>query len=106
MRSIALDVHRDFCEVAIKDQSGCGWPGGVKTKPEDLEFFARSLAPDDQVALEASEPGALSEGRRRLVTRDRLPRIWSLRCARLAGCRSARMRCAQSSRRHLVRDGH
>src|SRR5437016_11968319 len=22
MRSIALDVHRDFCEVAIKDESG------------------------------------------------------------------------------------
>ena len=27
MRFIALDVHRDFCEVAIKDESGLrgGW---------------------------------------------------------------------------------
>jgi transposase len=56
MRSIALDVHRDFCEVAIKDQSGLRLAGRVKTKPEDLELFAQSLAPDDQVALEASEP--------------------------------------------------
>ena len=56
MRSIALDVHRDFCEVAIKDQSGLRLTGRVKTKPEELELFAKSLAPDDQVALEASEP--------------------------------------------------
>ena len=58
MRSIALDVHRDFCEVAIKDDSGLRLAGRVKTTPEDLELFAQSLAPDDQVALEASEPAA------------------------------------------------
>jgi len=56
MRSIALDVHRDFCEVAIKDTAGLRLTGRVKTKPEELELFAQSLAPDDQVALEASEP--------------------------------------------------
>ena len=56
MRSIALDVHRDFCEVAIKDQSGLRLARRVKTKPEELELFAQSLAPDDQVALEASGP--------------------------------------------------
>jgi transposase len=56
MRSIALDVHRDFCEVAIKDESGLRLSGRVRTKPEELELFAQSLAPDDQVALEASEP--------------------------------------------------
>ena len=56
MRSIALDVHRDFCEVAIKDESGLRLSGRVWTKPEELELFAQSLAPDDQVALEASEP--------------------------------------------------
>ena len=61
MRSIALDVHRDFCEVAIKDESGLRLAGRVKTKPEELELFAQSLAPDDQVALEASEPaGAIA----------------------------------------------
>ena len=56
MRSNALDVHRDFCEVAIKDESGLRLAGRVKTKPEELELFAQSLAPEDQVALEASEP--------------------------------------------------
>jgi hypothetical protein len=56
MRSIALDVHRDFCEVAIKDQSGLRLAGRVKTEPEELELSAQSLAPDDHVALEASEP--------------------------------------------------
>src|SRR5437899_754908 len=56
MRSIALDVHRDFCEVAIKDESGLRLAGRVKTSLRDLELFAQSLAPDDQVALEATGP--------------------------------------------------
>src|SRR5947209_4435862 len=54
MRSVALDVHRDFCEVAIKDGSGLRLAGRVKSSLEELELFARSLAPDDQVALEAT----------------------------------------------------
>jgi transposase len=56
MRSIALDVHRDFCEVAIKDESGLRLAGRVKTSLEELELFAGSLVPDDQVALEATGP--------------------------------------------------
>jgi transposase len=56
MRFIALDVHRDFCEVAIKDDSGLRLVGRVKTSPDELELFAKSLAPDDQVALEATGP--------------------------------------------------
>ena len=30
MRFIALDVHRDFCEVAIKDGAGLRLAGRVK----------------------------------------------------------------------------
>ena len=56
MRFIALDVHRDFCEVAIKDESGLRLAGKVRTAVAELQLFAESLAPDDQVALEASEP--------------------------------------------------
>jgi transposase len=56
MRSIALDVHRDFCEVAIKEGEEVRSAGRIKTTRADLELFARSLAPDDQVALEASGP--------------------------------------------------
>jgi transposase len=56
MRSIALDVHRDFCEVAIKEGGEVRSAGRIKTSAEELELFAQSLAPTDQVALEASGP--------------------------------------------------
>jgi transposase len=56
MRSIALDVHRDFCEVAIKDGGEVRSAGRIKTSPAELELFAQSLASTDQVALEASGP--------------------------------------------------
>lgn len=56
MRFIALDVHRDFCEVAIKDGAGLRLAGRVKSSPAELELFAGSLSPDDEVALEATGP--------------------------------------------------
>jgi transposase len=57
MRSIALDVHRDFCEVTIKEGGGeVRSAGRVRTSLEELEPFARSLGPDDLVALEATGP--------------------------------------------------
>lgn len=56
MRSIALDVHRDFCEVAIKEAGEVRLSGRVKTSHEELELFAQSLGPDDRVVLEASGP--------------------------------------------------
>jgi transposase len=48
MRSIALDVHRDFCEVAIAEAGEVRLAGRVKTEPEALELFARSLAATDR----------------------------------------------------------
>src|ERR671931_733487 len=54
MRCIALDVHRDFCEVAIAEAGEVRLVGRVKTEPEALELFARSLAATDWVALEAT----------------------------------------------------
>jgi transposase len=56
MRSIALDIHRDFCEVAIKDGGEVRSAGRLKTSAQELELFAQSLASTDQVALEASGP--------------------------------------------------
>jgi len=56
MRSIALDVHRDFCEVAIKEDGELRSGGRIRTSVEELELFAQSLAEDDQVALEATGP--------------------------------------------------
>jgi transposase len=54
VRSIGLDVHRDFCEVAILDACGGRARGRIATTPADLELFARSLGPDDRVALEVT----------------------------------------------------
>lgn len=54
MRSIGLDIHRDFCEVAIAEAGKTRSPGRVEMTPEALELFAQSLGKDDQVALEVS----------------------------------------------------
>jgi transposase len=53
-RSIGLDVHRDFCQVAIADGGRARSAGRVATTPEELELFARSLAPTDRVVMEAT----------------------------------------------------
>jgi transposase len=54
MRFIGLDVHRDFCEVAIAEGGGVRLAGRVRTEPAALALFAQSLAVDDAVALEAT----------------------------------------------------
>ena len=54
MRFIGLDVHRDFCEVAIAEGGELRLAGRVPTEPASLSLFAQSLAVDDQVALEAT----------------------------------------------------
>src|SRR3954452_20215 len=54
MRFIALDVHRDCCEVAIAEGGRVRRAGRVATTPATLALFAQSLARDDQVVLEAT----------------------------------------------------
>lgn len=54
MRAIALDVHRDFCEVAIGDETGVRAAGRIKTRPDELQLFAESLDSHDHVALEVT----------------------------------------------------
>jgi len=54
MRWIGLDVHRDFCEVAIAERGEVRLAGRVKTEPEALALFAQSLAGNDEVTLEAT----------------------------------------------------
>ena len=53
-RAIGLDVHLEFCEVAIAEGGAVRSVGRVETKPEQLELFAQSLGPDDRVALEVT----------------------------------------------------
>ncbi|HET9117236.1 MAG TPA: IS110 family transposase [Pseudonocardiaceae bacterium] len=53
-RSIGLDVHRDFCEIAIADGGRARSAGRVATTPDRLKILATSLRPDDRVVLEAT----------------------------------------------------
>jgi transposase len=53
-RAIGLDVHRDFCEVAICEAGAVRSAGRIETSPEALELFARSLGSADRVALEVT----------------------------------------------------
>jgi transposase len=62
VRFIGLDVHKDFCEVAVVEGDAC-WSGPrVRSTPEDLEVFGQSLGPKDHVVLEATG-GALAIAR-------------------------------------------
>jgi transposase len=56
MRSLALDVHQSFCEVAICEQGKVRSAGRVKSERAVLELFAESLDPTDQVVMEATGP--------------------------------------------------
>jgi len=53
-RAIGLDVHRDFCAVAICEAGRVRSAGRIETSPEVLERFARSLGREDRVALEVT----------------------------------------------------
>jgi transposase len=53
-RAIGLDVHRDFCEVAICEAGVVRSAGRIETSPDVLELFARSLGREDRVALEVT----------------------------------------------------
>jgi transposase len=54
LRFIGLDVHRDFCDVAIYENGRVRSAGRVASSPEQLGLFAQSLCPDDHVALETT----------------------------------------------------
>jgi transposase len=54
MRFIGLDVHRDFCDVAIYEDGEVRSAGRVASSPEELQRFAETLTDDDHVALETT----------------------------------------------------
>jgi hypothetical protein len=43
MRSIGLDIHRDFCEVAIAEAGRVRAAGRIGTAPAEIEAFAGGL---------------------------------------------------------------
>jgi transposase len=54
VRFIGLDVHRDFCEIAISEGSKARSAGRVKTNPEALAVLGQSLNRQDRVILEST----------------------------------------------------
>jgi transposase len=54
MRYIGLDVHREFCEVAISERGRVRSAARIRTRGPELELFAGSLGKDDEVALEST----------------------------------------------------
>ena len=55
MRSIGLDVHKHFAEVAISEPGRGVRPGErIAATPAELRAFAETLGPDDHVVLEAT----------------------------------------------------
>ena len=54
MRAVALDVHRDFCEVAIVAEGRLRSAGRIQTRPDALELFAQSLDPRDWLEVTGS----------------------------------------------------
>jgi transposase len=53
-RAIGLDVHREFCEVAICEDGEVRSAGRVPATPEGITALAQSLVASDRVALEVT----------------------------------------------------
>jgi transposase len=53
-RAIGVDVHREFCEVAICVDGKVRSAGRVPATPEGVRALAESLLPSDRVALEVT----------------------------------------------------
>jgi transposase len=54
VRSIGMDVHRSFAQIAVVEDGLCRDEGRIGVKPEDLRAWAATLEPYDEVALEAT----------------------------------------------------
>jgi transposase len=54
VRFIGLDVHLEFCEIAICENGRVRSAGRVPSSPAGIDILVRSLNADDHVALEAT----------------------------------------------------
>ena len=62
-RAIGLDLHRDFCELAICEEGQTHGAGRVKMTADGLDALVASLQPTDRVVMEVSS-GAWEVARR------------------------------------------
>jgi hypothetical protein len=58
-----LDVHRDFCEVAIAEAGEVRSAGRVQTTPERLELFALAREERDPRGADAPAEGQAADER-------------------------------------------
>jgi transposase len=72
VRFFGLDVHLDFCEVAVAEDGQVSRVGRIASTPEAIREFAGALGGDDQVVLEAS-CGAMMIAR--LLRESRIGRV-------------------------------
>ena len=54
MRFFGIDVHLEFCEVAVAEGGKVSQAGRIASTPEAIREFARGLGGEDQVVLDAS----------------------------------------------------
>ncbi len=97
-RCIGLDVHRDFCEVAIWEAGELRSAGRIDTRPEALAAFAATLRPDDGVALEATS------GARRVaeILRAHVARVVIANTHRLAAISDSKKKTDRNDARTLA----
>jgi transposase len=84
VRFIGLDVHRDFCEVAVAEDGELRAAGRVPTTPGALAEFAATLHESDQVAMEATGVAAA------------IARILERHVARVVVCKAQDLPVAQA----------
>ena len=54
-RAVGLDVHREFCEVAICEESELRTEARVPSTPENAAMLTESLLASDRVTLEITD---------------------------------------------------
>lgn len=98
-RSIGLDVHRDFCEIAICQADGRVRRGPrIATRPDALGEFAEQLGRQDRVAMEATG-NALQIAR---IIRPYVKQVIVANTRRLAAIAEAKNRPTDATRAHSL----
>lgn len=97
-RCIGMDVHRDFCEVAIWEDGQVRSAGRVRSRPEALAEFGAGLQPSDEIALEATT-GA---GRVAEILRPHVGRVVVANTHRLAAISQSKKKTDRSDARMLA----
>jgi len=100
VRYFGLDVHLDFCEVAVTESGKVSQLGRIASTPEAIREFAGGLSGEDQVALEASS-GAMTIAR--LLRAGAVGRVVVCNAADTRAISHARVKCDRFDAAMLAR---